>query len=66
MKTQMQMYREAEQRLFDRNALFLEMISHPTNPLTNQDLVKLVARFPERWSQFSHYLGKLKDEVANV
>ena len=66
MKTQMQMYREAEQRLFDRNALFLEMISHPTNPLTNQDLIRLIEHAPERWSQFSGWIGKLKDEVPNV
>ena len=66
MKTQMQMYREAEQRLFDRNALFLEMLSHPTNPITNQDLVKLIALFPARWSPFSPYIGKLEDEVPNV
>lgn len=64
MKTQLQMYWEAEQRIFDRNNLFLELVSHPTNPLTNQDLERLIARWPERYEMYSGFLGKLKDEVV--
>ena len=64
MKTQYQMYREAEQRLFDRNNAFLEMVNDPVNPLTNQDLERLIARWPERYERYSGWLGKLKDEVA--
>ena len=64
MKTQYQMYREAEQRIFDRNNAFLEMVKHPTNPLTNQDLERLIARWPERYEMYSNWLGKLTDEVA--
>ena len=64
MKTQYQMYREAEKRIFDRNRGFLELASHPTNPLTNQDLERLIARWPERYGMYSGWLGKLKDEVA--
>ena len=64
MKTQLQMYRDAEQRIFDRNREFLELVSHPTNPLTNQDLERLIARFPARWERFSGFVGKLKDEVV--
>lgn len=64
MKTQLQMYRDAEQRIFDRNRGFLELVSHPTNPLTNQDLERLIARWPERYEMYSGWLGKLKDEVV--
>jgi hypothetical protein len=58
------MYQEAEQRIFDRNNAFLEMVNDPVNPLTNQDLERLIARFPVRWARFSGFVGKLKDEVA--
>ena len=64
MKTQYKMYQEAEQRIFDRNNAFLEMVNDPVNPLTNQDLERLIARFPVRWARFSGFVGKLKDEVA--
>ena len=63
MKTQYQMYREAEQRLFDRNNAFLEMVNDPVNPMTNQDLERLIARWPERYERYSNWLGKLTDEV---
>jgi len=64
VKTQYKMYQEAEQRIFDRNNAFLEMVNDPVNPLTNQDLERLIARFPVRWARFSGFVGKLKDEVA--
>ena len=63
MKTQYQMYREAEQGIFDRNNAFLEMVNDPVNPLTNQDLERLIARWPERYERYSGWLGKLTDEV---
>lgn len=65
MKTQYQMFQESQERLFERNLHFLEMVADPINPLTNQDLIRLIERFPERWSQFSGWIGKLKDEVPN-
>ena len=64
MKTQLQMYREAEQWIFDRNRAFMEMVNDPVNPLTNQDLERLIARWPERYEMYSGWLGKLTDEVA--
>lgn len=63
MKTQMQMIQEAEQRIFRQNEAFMDMINHPTNPITNQDLERLIARWPERYSRFSGFVGKLADEV---
>lgn len=64
MKTQLQMYRDAEQKLFDANRVFMEMVNDPVNPMTNQDLERLIARFPARWERFSGFVGKLKDEVV--
>ena len=64
MKTQLQMYWAAEQKLFDANRVFMEMVNDPVSPLTNQDLERLIARFPVRWARFSGFVGKLKDEVA--
>ena len=64
MKTQLQMYWAAEQKLFDANRAFMEMVNDPVNPLTNQDLERLIDRFPERWERFSGFVGKLTDEVA--
>ncbi len=63
MKTQMQMIQEAEQRIFRQNESFMELVNHPTNPITNQDLERLIARWPERYSRFSGFVGKLADEV---
>lgn len=62
MKTQMQMFEESQQRLFSANQAFMDMVNHPTNPMTNQDLERLIAQWPERYGRFSGFLGILKDE----
>lgn len=63
MKTQLQMYREEELRLFAESRAFMELVNHPTNPMTNQDLERLIARWPEKYGRFSGFVGKLTDEV---
>lgn len=60
MKTQLQMYREAERKLVDANEAFMDMVNDPDNPMTNDDLERLIARWPERYGRFSGFLGKLK------
>ncbi len=60
MKTQMQMYQEAERKLAEANEAFMDMVNDPVNPLTNDDLERLIARWPERYGRFSGFLGKLK------
>lgn len=62
MKTQMQMFEESQQRLFSAHQAFMDMVNHPTNPMTNQDLERLIVRWPERYGRFSNWLGILKDE----
>ena len=51
----------AQDSSFKCNAHFMDMVQHPTNPLTNNDLIKLVDRFPEQWKRFSNWIGKLSD-----
>ena len=60
MKTQMQMYQEAERKLAEANEAFMDMVNDPDNPMTNDDLERLIARWPERYGRFSGFLGKLK------
>lgn len=60
MKSQLQMYRDAEAQVADGNRLFLEMVDHPTNPITRVDLEALIARRPERWGRFSGWLEVLR------
>lgn len=59
MKTQVQLYRDAEEKIAAANIHFMDMVNDPINPLTNDDLAKLVERFPQRWERFSSYIGKL-------
>ena len=62
--TQLQMWHEAEMKAFNLNQAFMEMISDSTNPLTNQDLERLIAKDPDRYGRFSGFIGKLRDEAC--
>jgi len=62
MKTQMQMWAEAQQHLSNADKAFMEMVTQLENPMTNQDLERLIAKWPERYKRFSGFLGTLKDE----
>jgi hypothetical protein len=59
MKTQENLYWEALRKLSEIDHHVMDMINHPTNPITNSDLEKLVARFPERWGRYRGFIGKL-------
>ena len=58
---QLRMLYAAHDRIADQNEAFLELVSHPTNPMTDDDLRKLVERNPERYGRFANFLGKLAD-----
>ena len=60
VKTQMQLYQEAERKLAEANEALMDMVNDPVNPMTNDDLERLIARWPERYGRFSGFLGKLK------
>lgn len=60
MLTQMQVYEKTRRAIADGNAVFMEMVQHPTNPLTRADLEALIRRRPEVWGRFESWLGKLR------
>ena len=62
MKTQMQMWAEAQQHLSNADKAFMEQATQLENPITNQDLERLIAKWPERYGRFANWLGILKDE----
>jgi hypothetical protein len=61
MKSQKQFYYDAESKAARLNQAFLELINHPTNPLTKSDLVSLIARRPEQYSRFAGFLKGMKE-----
>lgn len=63
MPTQAQHYELARRRLADANAVFMELVTHPTNPMTREDLEALIARRPERYGRFAGWLYKLPCRV---
>ena len=62
MKSQREMWREAERKSGALNRVFLELAFHPTNPLTNDDLRNLIKLRPEVYGRFARYVGKLTDK----
>ena len=59
MKTQKQMFYDSHRKVAERNNALMELISHPTNPLTNKDLEALIKRWPERYGIYSGLVGTL-------
>jgi len=64
VKSKRQLWYEAERRSAGLNAAFFELVNHPTNPLTNNDLQRLIERRPEVYGRFSSYVGKLPGRRA--
>jgi hypothetical protein len=59
MMTQAQMYYAASRRTGDNDATFMELVNHPTNPLTREDLLANIARRPALWSRYAGFLDRL-------
>ncbi len=59
MKSQLQMWQDAEAASARLNAAFMEMLKHPTNPLTAADLRGLIARRPDHYGRFAGFLPQL-------
>jgi hypothetical protein len=59
MPTQFQRYEIARRQLADANETFLELVNHPTNPLTREDLAVNIRRRPQLWSRYAGWLDKL-------
>ena len=56
MKTQLQMYWEAQRRIADQNEVFMQMVMDETAPLTKKELRKLIEIRPSLWGRFSSWL----------
>lgn len=56
LRHQLHLYRQAEQKLADRNEAFLWLVN---NGLTATDLRRSIERWPERYSMYVGFLGKL-------
>ena len=56
MKTQKQMCDEAHRKISDLNNAFMELVNHPTNPMTKSDLESLIKRRPTVYGRFSKFL----------
>lgn len=63
VKTQLQMFYEEHAKIAARDHAFMAFVNDPDNPITNQDLERIIARWPERYGRYAGFVGKLKDEV---
>lgn len=53
---QVKLYTNAMKRISDINRHFLEMLNHPSNPITKTDLKALILLRPEVWGRFKGFL----------
>ncbi|WP_439398595.1 hypothetical protein ACRQ5Q_14800 [Bradyrhizobium sp. PMVTL-01] len=58
MLTQHQ-FEKAHRKIADLNDAFMELVNHPTNPMTKRDLAALIKRDPDRYGRFEGFLDKL-------
>lgn len=58
-KTQIQLWEGAQQRYFDMNQAFLDMVNCQENPMTRRDLQQLIKKRPEVYGRFSGWIDKL-------
>jgi hypothetical protein len=63
-KSQKAMYYRAHDKLAARNEAFMEMLNHPTNPLTAADLRRLIARHPDRYAIYGGFIDVLEKREA--
>ena len=63
-KSQLQLYHESQQKIFDQNEVFMAMVINESHPLTKKELRMLISKEPGRWSRFSNWLESdaLKEE----
>jgi hypothetical protein len=57
--TQEQLFYQEQRKLGERDQFFFDLVKDPVNPLTNDDLEQLVAKFPQCWERYSGFIGKL-------
>jgi len=61
MVTQLQHFEMARRRIAEFNSMFMDLVNHPTNPLTKSDLAALIAKRPNTYGRFAGFMDKLPD-----
>ena len=64
MKTQLQIFYEEQRKIAERDILFTEMVRDGS--MTNQQLQKLVDKWPHRYGCYANFIGRLHDEVESL
>lgn len=64
MLSQAQHFEIARRRIADADRTFMELVNHPTNPMTREDLAANIARRPALWSRYAGFLDKLPSSHA--
>ena len=59
MRTQKQMFYDAERRAAELNKDFMFMVNCKENPLTREDLEALLAKRPQVYARFAGFLKTL-------
>lgn len=62
--TQAQMFYAASRANAGRDETFMELVNHPTNPLTREDLEANIARRPALWERYAGWLDKLPSRAV--
>jgi len=62
--TQAQHYEQARRDLAATNQTFMELVNHPTNPLTKEDLERNIERRPSLWGRYAGFLKTLPSRSA--
>lgn len=64
MMDQRTMYYAAERKSAERNATFMELVNHPTNPLTREDMARNIERRPALWSRYAGFMDQLPNKES--
>ncbi len=59
MKSQQQLFYEAQRKLGEFDRAFMDLVKDPQNPMTNDDLRVLVKKYPERYGRYAGFIGTL-------
>ena len=57
--TQAQMFELARRANAALDQTFMELVNHPTNPMTREDLEANIKRRPELWGRYAGFLDVL-------
>ena len=58
--TQQQIYEAERRKIAALDQAFMDLVTDPENPLTRQDLERLIALRPQHYARFKCFLNVLK------